>query len=401
MLVPDGCARLDAKIESPRLSINDLSAALAGIGQQLGLEHARRTIDQWQQRWFAALAAGACELVCEGCGGVHCGGRTLLQRGSRRRKLKTSAGELCFLLKQLTCRWCRRTWSPFGKLLGLAPRQRIAEELERKLVECVLDLPYEKTSRLAGKWLGASLSARTLHRCVQKRGSRLRFTAAPACAVVVADGTKVPAGASERGTEVRFSFQLLTRRDQRGRRVVQKRIAGWSIGIGGWADALPPGIATEVIVTDREKGIPELIARQHPGVRHQFCEWHLGHTLAHLVYLDGMKAKERKPLVAELGRILWGNVRNRRAAYVRLYERLKDRPQAYTMLRDALPNVLFTEPSAERTTSVIEREMREINRRTDVGVRWSVRGVANMLRLRQAYRINPDDFERVWQPKMN
>jgi hypothetical protein len=45
---------------------------------------------------------------------------------------------------------------------------------------------------------------------------------------------------------------------------------------------------------------------------------------------------------------------------------------------------------------VIEREMREINRRTDVGVRWSVTGVDNLLRLRHSRRINPDDFERVW-----
>jgi hypothetical protein len=66
------------------------------------------------------------------------------------------------------------------------------------------------------------------------------------------------------------------------------------------------------------------------------------------------------------------------------------------MLRNVSPYVLSRRRPAERTTSVIEREMREINRRTDVGARWSIPGVDHLLRLRHAKRINPDDFARVW-----
>jgi hypothetical protein len=57
------------------------------------------------------------------------------------------------------------------------------------------------------------------------------------------------------------------------------------------------------------------------------------------------------------------------------------------MLMDAKENVLFDVPSRERTTSVIEREMREINRRSDVGVRWSESGIDNLLRLRGCYAL--------------
>jgi hypothetical protein len=42
--------------------------------------------------------------------------------------------------------------------------------------------------------------------------------------------------------------------------------------------------------------------------------------------------------------------------------------------------------------------MRELNRRTDVGVRWSPYGVANMLMLRLATLHNQDDYERIWTP---
>lgn len=399
MLVLETSIQRVTKIESSSFTINDLLSILPGVGRNLGEEYAREILARVQDQAVDEILAGRAELVCERCGVVHRGPSTLLRRGSRARKLKTSSGVLDFSLKQLTCRDCGRTWSPFVHRLGLLPRQRVSEELERKLVECVTDLPYQKTCSLAEEWLGASVSSKTLHGFVQKRGEQVRFTPAEPPKAAQADGTKVPAGASERGTEVRFSFQILGRHEEHGRSVVEKRIAGWGIGPGSWSEALPPGIATEVIVTDREKGLPELLTRQHPEVRHQHCEWHLGHTLDHLLYLDGVKVKARKEHVAELGRIVWGAATtDRRTAYIAFCEKLAHCRQAHTMLRDALPNVLFAIPSAERTTSVIEREMREINRRTDVGVRWSVPGVANILRLRQARRINKDDFERVWSP---
>jgi transposase-like protein len=195
---------------------------------------------------------------------------------------------------------------------------------------------------------------------------------------------------------VRLSFQILGRHAEHGRVVVEKRIAGWGMGPGGWSEALPAGICTEVIVTDREKGLPELIAERFPGIRHQHCEWHLSHTLGHLLYLDGAKVKERRPLTAKLSHIIWGKTtKDRRAAYTKFSAELAHFPKAHTMLADALDNVLFDE-SSERTSSVMEREMREINRRGDVGGRWSEPGIDNLLRLRAARRINKDDFERVW-----
>lgn len=382
------------------LSINAVASRLPEMGRQLALQFARQRVEAFQEEFVQAVLGGLAELVCEGCGVVHRGGPTILRRGSRARKLKTSSGVLEFGLKQLTCRDCRRTWSPFGRLLELQPRQRIAEEFERKLVELVTDMPYQKTCRLAEAWLGASMSPRTLHRCVQDRGSRVCFTPATSAEVVEADGTKVPAGSSERGMEVRFSFQILGRHEEHGRAKVEKRLAGWGTGTGSWGDALPAGIASDVIITDRETGLPELLRERFPTVRHQHCEWHLVHTLDHLLYLDGVKVKERRPFKEELSRIVWGrSITNRRERYRALCGRMSGYPKAHTMLTAAIENVLFEVPSPERTNSVIEREMREINRRTDVGVRWSEQGVNNLLKLRAAKRINPDDFERVWSPR--
>ena len=377
--------------------INDLLAGLPALGRELALQVAADLIEQLQEQQFAAVQAGSQEIVCEGCGVVHCGaGGTLLRRGSRKRKLKTSSGMLVFSLRQLTCGDCRRTWSPFPELLGLRPRQRVSEELERKLVEAVTEYSYAKTCAIGGAWLGETLSPKTLHRVVQQRGSQVRFTPAAGCRVALADGTKVPAGAGERGCEIRFTLQLLGREKHQGRTRVTRRIAGWSVGAGAWDRAIPAGIATEAIITDREQGLAELMQKEHAGVFHGTCEWHLGHSLDHFLLLDRVKNQERKQHVAELGRALWGPAAKRRATFQALREAVKDFPQASRMLRNVAAYVTCGYRPPERTTSVIEREMREINRRTDVGARWSVTGVDHLLRLRHSKRINPDDFERIW-----
>lgn len=379
--------------------INDLAGGLPELGRELALEAGSQVLAQVQDEFLKKVFRGEAEVVCCGCGVVHRGaGARLVRRGSRQRKLRVSSGVLRFPLRQVTCRECGKTWSPYGALLGLEARQRFSEELERKLVEAVTNQSYAKTCRLADAWLGSSISPRRLHACVQARGARLVFTPAPACKVVMADGTKVPAGKRRYGTDVRVAFQILGRSTEHGRTVVHKRIAGWSIGPVGWSQALPPGIASEVIVTDREAGIPEVLQALHPGVRHQLCEWHLGHTSNHLMTLDGVPVARRRELVARLNGILWGARGAKRERYERFCGKLALSPRTQAMLRDSLGRILYATPSPERTTSPAEREMREINRRTDVGALWSVRGVNHMLKLRHALRLNPDDFERVWSP---
>jgi hypothetical protein len=396
MLELETCFQQAIKVMLTRLSINDLAAALPALGRDLACAIAAKLLDELQAHCWSQVNAGACELVCTRCGVVHCGPGTLLRRGRRMRQLKTSSGRLVFALHQVTCRACGRTWSPVAPWLGLMPRQRVSEELERKLVECVMDLSYAKSCTLGAAWLGESLSPRTLHKKVQERGAAVVFTPERACAVVQADGTMVPAGKNPRGCDVWLSLQILGRDTDAGRRRVKKRIGGWAVGARGWEGALPSGVATELILTDREPGVPEFLDRAHPEVRHGLCEWHLGHTLDHLLLLDRVPNEQRKRDVAQLSRTLSGPVAERTKDYTAFIDSLAHSPRAQRMLRRSAAQVLYDTPPPERTTSVIEREMREINRRTDVGVRWSVSGVDNLLRLRHSRRINPDDFERVW-----
>jgi hypothetical protein len=397
MLELETCIQQGIKVTLPRVSINDLAASLPELGRALARDIGAQILSELQAHCLAEVQAGMRELVCTRCGVVHRGAGTLSRRGSRSRRLKTSSGVLVFALLQVTCRDCRRTWCPFDSWLGLAPRQRVCEELERKLVECVTDLSYAKSCALGSAWLGASISPRKLHAAVQKRGAAVEFTPAPTCAVVLGDGTKVPAGTNPRGCDVWFSLQLLGREEVNGRTRVSKRISGWAMGPSAWKEALPRGgTGTELILTDRESGVPEFLQSEHPEVRHGLCEWHVSRALSQRLWYDKVALKLKKSLVAQLSAILSGPLEKREEAYGAFTASLSYAPKAQAMLRSSAPHILYDTAQPERTTSVIEREMREINRRADVGVRWSVPGIDHLLRLRHSKRINPDDFERVW-----
>lgn len=310
-------------------------------------------------------------------------------------------GRIEFGLRQVTCPDCQRTWCPFGERLGLRPRQRVLEELLRRLVDWVTELSYEKTTKIGGEWLGATVSPRTLHAEVQRRGEALEFTEASPLGTVVADGTKVPAGERLRGEDLSVAFQLQGRRTENGRPAVDKRVIGIGVGTGHWQETLATAGEPELVVTDGETGLRELVGWYFERTRHQLCEWHVAYSMAHMLGLDGMAVSERKKLSGKLNGIMGRGGAWARQQYRRIVESLDAYPRAQGLLERAEPFILYTPPSAERTTSVMEREMRELNRRTDVGARWSVSGITNLTKLRLAKRHNPDDYERIWSPLHN
>src|SRR6185503_15756895 len=130
------------------------------------------------------------------------------------------------------------------------------------------------------------------------------------------------------------------------------------------------------------------------------CEWHIPYTLNILMLLDGRKRRplslsERRRRLETLRAIL---NRGDQAGYQSFTERFKAGTHSSVYLQSVQPFILYKRRSTVRTTSWAEREMRELNRRTDVGVRWSLQGAANMLALCLAKRHNPDDYERIWTP---
>ncbi len=400
LVVNPECTHLDLKVEAQELSINRLVEQVRACARQAQKEALPRLLEWLQEAHLERVLSAEAELVCRGCGLAHCGSADLVRRGWRRRQIVTEEGPVHFSLRQVTCLGCRRTWSPYPELLGLRPGQRVLEEVEEKLVGLVTQLSYARTCQVAQEWLGLSIRPRTLHRWVQERGSQLQWSADPQSEVLLGDGTKIPSGGRSRlGEDVRIGFQFCGREEVHGRSRAQLRVVGVGIGRGSWAEAFPVELKPALVVTDAEAGLREFVRARYATARHQLCEWHVAYTLDWSLIEDRVPAKRRKWLRKLLVRILFRETTQARKR--RRYERFtrwigKISRKAQQQLEQASSRILYEEASAECTTSLVERQMREVNRRMEVGVRWSDTGALNLLRLRLAQQHNPDDYARLW-----
>lgn len=400
MLVVNGSVHLELKVEGEELSINHLVRQVRASARQAQTAALAALLEQVQEAYLERVLVGEAELVCTHCGLAHCGGGDLLRRGWRPRRIVTEEGPVHFRLRQVTCRGCRRTWSPASEGLGLRPGQRVLQEVEEKLVGLVTQLSYARTCHLGEAWLGVRVGPRTLHRWVQVRGQQLQLSADPQSRVLLGDGTKIPSGGRSRlGEDVRIGLQLCGREEVHGRTRAQLRVVGVGIGRGSWAEAFPKTLKPALVVTDAEAGLREFVQERFEEARHQMCEWHVAYTLDWSLIEDRVPAKRRKRLKWLLVRILFRNTaqerkRRRFERFTRWIGRISRTAQQ--QLQRASPRILYEEASPECTTSLAERQMREVNRRMEVGVRWSDPGALNLLRLRLAQQHNPDDYARLW-----
>lgn len=388
---------LELKIELAEASINALLEWYwehrAEVLEQLMVE----LLGDAQRQWLAQVRQGSAEMVCTACGLVQ-GRQGWTIRGQRLRRLKTLVGEVSLPLVQVTCGGCGRTRAPGAEALGLGVGARIAAQLEQRALERVYETSYRRSAKALLACAGVRISASTLHRLVQRRGAQLELRADPSAEVILADGTKVRAGERTELEELRMAVQLLGREEVEGRPRARLRLLGLEVGLEGWPKVMQPARGTTVVVTDAEPALRAQVRNRYPGVRHQQCEWHVGHSLTWSLRADGVKPAERTRRRAELGRILWGGapIEERRRRYDAFTEALSQSPTSQKQLRQARSYLLFDPASNERTTSLLERQMREVDRRAWNGARWSTRGLSHLLRLSFARTHNPDDYQRLW-----
>lgn len=385
---------LHLKLDGSELTVN----GLVGVLDELEEELFRALVDAVQRERLEASRSGeAAQISCP-----RCGSERWVKRGSRPRQVKSTRGRLRFRLRQLTCKKCERTWSPFVDGLGLEPYQRTTEEFEECLVALSTELSYEKSSRWGKKMLGTTLAPMTIWRKVQRRGREVEFTFDPQeVERIEADGTKVPAGPKERGEELHLAFSIEERWRGRGRWRRRKRLVGMGLGVGGWSDAFPDELAPRLVVNDGGTDVVPAVGEHFPDARLQRCEWHLVYSLDYQLWKDDVSKAARDRRAEELHALLFAPLDEEaesRRAEIRKWSRSHFGPESNgrRFIAEAVDQVCYSQPSELRTTSHAERAMRELNRRTDVGALWSVPGIGNLLRLRLARRYNPNDYAQVW-----
>jgi hypothetical protein len=346
-------------------------------------------------------------------------GRHFKRRGSRSRVLrKTSLGRISFQLRQVTCCRCDSTFSPFTAWLGLEPYQVSTSEFQAKTAELVCQGSYARSARHIQTLNRVSISATALHRWVQTKGVEVILDSNQADdRPVILDSTRVRAGKNKRGCNLNLGMSVEGRGWTGGRPRLSMHPVCFGVG-ESWSQTGHPLTQHRParLVYDGDENVTHWLENTFAEVPKQRCVWHLVRQLYRVLWEDGLNKSQARVWMNELDQILYlpeYSVQRSRAELSALTEQLRDQdlPHAATYLAAAEPYVFtyreqpdgmfFDEHRNEllaiSTTSPVERQMREINRRTDVGARWSIPGVTNLISLDLVRRFDPDQWRSLWK----
>lgn len=340
----------------------------------------------------------------------RCGNRSdFYRRGKRKRSLKSTMGVLHFHLLQVTCLDCDKTFSPFPHLLGIDSRQRLTKELERSFCTLVKDYSYSKTARYFDLILGLNLSSTTIHKTVQKYGQAVEIIEdLDQITHLQTDSTRINASANERGISVHIALSVGSSYLKGKRTIRQKTLACVQV-------AKSPEKIKELlnrsqidqITVDGLSGLEGYISQNQLPVNIQRCLWHIPRTTKHMLYLDGMSNAQAREFVKPMNEFLFNeslSVKRRTEKYNKLIEqsRVYDLPSTNSFLENAKEHLFTYKQFAEkdqhgRTNSIIERQMREVNRRMENGSRWTEKGAQNLLCLKFVEELNPESYDYLWK----
>jgi hypothetical protein len=347
----------------------------------------------------------AASFQCSRCGTTS----GFRRRGRRRRRLLTRVGRLDLTLAMVGCR-CGHRFAPLLAVLGISTARRIAPGLERRILELCTELPYRRAEAALRREAGVAPSERTLRRIVRRAAARCDLRAprgdVDQIEAVLVDGTRIRAGAKkrqrdDRGIELDIALALRGR-DRAGR--ARLELLGVTLD-QGWPSLIRPlraAGAAPIAIHDGDAGIRRVLERALPEVPQQICTFHLRDSFDHRLWQDGLAFAARRALAQAWGNALEyavdaSDAADALAAMRTMAERHRWR-RTTVHLRAITPNATtwLRIGAAAHTTSLLERVMREVNRRVDpVGVRWSRAGAAALIDLLLARRFAHPDWRRL------
>ena len=318
-----------------------------------------------------------------------CSGHYFIRKGSRIRIYKSCLGRSRIPIIQVQCVHCGRRFCPYKNSIGLYFTERISEALKQRQLELTCHISYKKAKRFIQSCLGISPSPMTIRKEFDRKAEVIRSRSVSASnEIVYNDSTKVKAGSKERGVSIHLAVTAKPGKMIGKRHTMKKRLMFLKTGNAKIIKNALKSLNAKGIVHDGDMdltGCAPLIQR---------CLWHLVHQLKHFLWLDGLPHQQKEPYVKELISILFGSRTTQimKEQYQYFLKKLKTKH-----LINSLGHLMNAENEIEtsrenrfayHTTSPVEREMREINRRADIGVRWSVKGIENLLLVKTYLAMN-------------
>lgn len=321
------------------------------------------------------------QLICP-----DCAGDIIIRKGWRKRHLKTSRGSFKLVVLQASCKSCGRTFRPLNDLIGLPFSRRFLDEFVEKGIRVAVDLSFAKASRIIKSLTRCQISAAAIRQKLHAKAAGLKLDNNVCGKTVLVDSTKVKSGKKMRGSPVHVAITAHKGPQRAGRPSIKKRLLHLHVGGSGKLRKRLKRIGAENLVHDGFENLAGCATNV------QRCSWHLVHQLKYYLRQDGVRYRLRPFYQNSLKTILWDpeNGPEKLKTFIKELQN-NGLKQSATHLSNAVHEA-FTwindSGFTYKTTSPLEREMRELNRRADVGVRWSDKGVESVLKLLFYYRLN-------------
>lgn len=393
---------IDIDVLSPKLK--EISTTFSSLIIILLREFFQQVLDEFANYYMSVRIK---PFNCDICGNnqrfiwkTHKGKKTTLI---------TIFGVVSLFQLQIQCKDCNHKMYLIRKLLGIAPRKKIPLETIRRLGMIGALTSFRVAEKIVGMF-GVVLDKMAIWRSVQKLSEEIRFDLDPSeCASGEADGTGIPIqGIQKRGKEMKVFVQL--------KKNGGVRIAGLSIGNydSGWDKLFKPllpdfkAFKQFLLVTDGDTSILKGLGNK-VKILFQRCLWHIPHQFKWYLWKDKVTRKSEEWIKALSELIEISNVKSlqhdkecvqdivsiKLEKLDTLIEFCKEKGWKHctSYLKNARPN-MFTSLSNKlngRTTSRVERVMKNINMRVNVG-KWSPQGVLNVNKIRLAHYYNDFDI---------
>jgi len=361
-----------------------------------------------------------------------CGQGSYELKDRLQRSLRTSIGTLHLAWRRLRCRHCQKTFVPLRQFLGLEAWQRRTSELEQVAVEVVSEQNYRRASRHLDVVGQIPVPKSTLHRWVVDSQASQWELPEEKPPILMADGTGYkrrpqPAAKLTNAGEVRV--------------VVGRRADGKWIPYGAWSgqswaeigQALrgsgpEPALQAQVLVSDGEQGLAQALASL--ANRQQRCGWHVVRDLPIMLWHDQAPSRQRQAYTAPLAQLVGIELPAGDLEVLRPQDKVAVQERvaaAQTGLRQLVGQLLAkgyekaahyiqsaqdklfgyvefwleTGVVCPRTTSFLERLMRELGRRLKrIAFGWSQTGAAQVARLILRRIVDPEEWQSYWKQRL-
>jgi predicted nucleic-acid-binding Zn-ribbon protein len=368
-------------------------------------------LQQFFQNVLLAFAEYFMSLQVKPFGCDKCSNRQYFKwktRHGKKTSLLTIFGQVMLKQFQVQCKQCGHKMYLIRKLLGERPRKRIPFETVRKLGLLGALTSFRVADKITSMF-GWQLDKMTIWRSVQKVARTINFDLdVEQQASGEADGTGIPIRDIEkRGKELKVFVQ---HKKQGG-----VRVAGLAIGNynGGWDQLFKPLLNTLekfkqfLLITDGESSILQGL-KTKITILYQRCLWHVPYQFKYYLWQDKVTRKSEQWLYAFSKLLNICAIRSLVKDTEVTDEMLNQKMNDYDELIDYCIGhgwehcVVYLQHASDdlftsvmnrlhgKTTSHVERVMRTVNMRINVG-KWSPQGALNAVKVRLAYYYN--DFD--------